>query len=91
MTRHLAALLLLAASVTAQAVAPARESANGAGGTCPETEAVAAADEEEAAVEGRDAADPKAEAASQGTKPAVLTRPNRTGPRWHSFLPGMFK
>lgn len=91
MSRHLFALLLLAATVSAQAVTPARESANGAGGTCPEAEVDAVAVQEEPVVEPRTRAEAKAEAASQGTKPAVLTRPNRTGTRWHSFLPGMFK
>lgn len=91
MSRHLVALLLLAATVSAQAVTPARESANGAGGTCPETAAAPAQGDEETAVASRDPATAKADAASQGSKPAVLTRPNRTGTRWHSFLPGMFK
>lgn len=87
-TLFLAALLLVATSL--HAATPARESANGGGGVCPELDAQASAAPVPAASE--PAAAPAAAAptpATAATKPA-LARP-RTAARWHSFVPGMFK
>jgi hypothetical protein len=91
MSRFLFALLLLAATVTAQAITPARQDADGAGGNCPGVDEIARAE---------NAADPGAAPATPakaGTPPAqpkaaspLSARP-KSGTRWHSFLPGMFK
>ena len=75
-----------------QAVSPARESANGGGGTCPEAEAQAVASETPAATT---EPAPQANAAPAAPAPAAaknsaIARP-RNGVRWHSFVPGMFK
>lgn len=95
MTRTTAfACCLLFAATAVQAVSPSRASANG-GGNCPETQAALV---EEAAVPGTAAGgtaatpDPNAAPNSAATpvKRNALARP-RSGARWHSFLPGMFK
>ena len=84
-----AAFLLVATAV--QAVSPARESANGGGGTCPEAEAQVA--NEEPAVTTEPAPPPSAAPATPtpvAAKNSAIARP-RNGVRWHSFVPGMFK
>jgi len=88
MPRYLLALLLLAGAVSAQAMTPVHQGANGAGGTCPENE-VATAE----AADGNEDARPAATktAPPSQAKGGTLARPAKAGARWHSFLPGMFK
>jgi hypothetical protein len=86
MSRFLLAFFLFAAAVTAQAITPARQGANSGGGNCPETET--------AVVEGEAAPEPAPAATKSAPPPqakgATMARP-KSGARWHSFLPGMFK
>jgi hypothetical protein len=86
MQRFVLALVLLAAAAAAQAITPSRQDANGAGGTCPESETAAVTD--------TGAPAGPAPAASKTAPPqgkgGTSARP-RSGTRWHSFLPGMFK
>ena len=90
MSRFLFALLLLATAVSVQAVTPARQDADGAGSTCPEAEQVAAA-ENAAAEQPQPPAPAKTTAPpAQAKETTPLPRP-KSGARWHSFLPGMFK
>jgi hypothetical protein len=83
-------LLLTCASFAAGARDVRQAGANGNGGVCPEALSAAAMEEETSA-----RADDKRE-------PAAATKPTRTrggggdnpgvrAPRWHSFLPGMFR
>ena len=92
MSRFLLALMLLAAAVSAQAITPSRQDADGTGGNCPQAEEIAQAENGAAAVE-----EPAPPAPAKTTAPppqaketAPLARP-KSGARWHSFLPGMFK
>jgi hypothetical protein len=80
------AMLLLAA--TAQGMTPARQDANGSGGSCPESQAVVAEDPAEAT--GSASRAPVAPAVATPAKPAAAAT-RRSGARWHTFLPGMFK
>ena len=89
MPRYLLALILLAAALSAQAITPERQDADGAGATCPETAAVAAEDEA-ATAEERPAAPTKTAPPAQ-VESGSLGRQPKAGARWHSFLPGMFK
>jgi hypothetical protein len=88
MSRFLLALILLAAAVTAQAITPTRQGANSGGGTCPETETVIADAEDAPAQEPAPAATKTAPPPQ--AKGGTMARP-KSGARWHSFLPGMFK
>ena len=90
MSRHLFALLLLAATVSAQAVTPARQGANSGGGTCPESDASTAVEEAAATEPAPPAAKPAAPAEAAKGGGGSIARP-KPGARWHSFLPGMFK
>jgi hypothetical protein len=92
MQRHLlTAALLLLLTAAAQAMTPARQDANGSGGSCPEAHA-----DESTEPEVADAAaanpDPRAApaVAPRQAKVGAADRP-RSGTRWHSYLPGMFK
>ena len=87
MSRHMLALLLFAAAASAQALDPARQDANGGGGTCPAAEA---SEEGEEAAEQAPNRTPGKAAPGSPSKGGSIARP-RTGARWHSFLPGMFK
>ena len=81
------ALLLHA---TAYGMNPARQGPNGSA-SCPETQLAIEADQDEAtaaATNGAAVVVPPAPAPA--AKPAAATRP-KSGGRWHSFLPGMFK
>lgn len=93
MTRRiLTAALLLMVAAAAHGMDASRASANSGGGSCPEAQA-------------EDMADAAADAASTDTRPVVVPAPAtttvggkaanasrpRSGARWHSFLPGMFK
>lgn len=84
----LSALILIGA--TAHGMTPARQGANGSG-SCPETQLAMAADSDEAdaAAAAGGAPTPVGPAPTPVAKPAA-TRP-KSGARWHSFLPGMFK
>lgn len=88
--RLLLCLLLFCAALPVAARDVKFSGANGDGGTCPE-QAAAAHDDDGAANGGkRAAASPaardKPQAASRGENQNAV-RP----PRWHSFLPGMFR
>lgn len=87
MSRLLLCLILLAAAVTAHAITPSRQDANGGGGTCPETETPVATTDSGAPQEPSAAA---SKTPPTQAKSGTLVRP-KTGARWHSFLPGMFK
>ena len=90
MQRFALALFLLAAAAAVQAITPSRQDANGAGSTCPEAEASQADDEARVG----ETAEPAPAAAKQAvptpSKGGSVAK-TRTGTRWHSFLPGMFK
>ena len=95
MRRHLLTLALLTLAATAQGVTPAREDANGAGGSCPEAQAAAASDAATTPAPALGQGAPVPVAAPAGapapTKVAGGSRASKAGDRWHSFLPGMFK
>jgi hypothetical protein len=92
MSRTILFAAFLLAATAVQAVSPARESANGGGGNCPEAEESAVA----ASAEPAPAVEPSRQAGAAPTTPApvapkgAVTRA-RNGARWHSFVPGMFK
>jgi hypothetical protein len=92
MTRIAACLLLVCFSATAVARDIRLQGANGDGGRCPEVAAAAA----EANASGK--AHPAAAAPAPRTKVAKPASargesetPRISAPRWHSFLPGMFR
>jgi hypothetical protein len=92
MSRHLLTLTLMLLAATAQGMTPAREDANGAGGSCPESQAAAVAAAAPAPAVGQAASDPAA--TPPPAAPAKVgggSRAAKAGDRWHSFLPGMFK
>lgn len=84
--RLLLCLLLFCAALPVAARDVKLSGANGDGGTCPEQ--AAATDDDGIAASGgtRAAAREKPQAASRGENQNAV-RP----PRWHSFLPGMFR
>jgi hypothetical protein len=93
MTRIAACLLLVCVSATAGARDIRMQGANGDGGRCPEVAAAAAE-----ATASTDKAHPAAAAPasrSKVAKPASARggsdTPRISAPRWHSFLPGMFR
>jgi hypothetical protein len=93
MTRIAACLLLVCVSATAAPRDIRMQGANGDGGRCPE---VAAAAAEANATSGK--AHPAATAPAPRTKVAKPASargesdtPRISAPRWHSFLPGMFR
>lgn len=93
MSRLILLSVLLLIGATAHGMNPARQGPNGSA-SCPETQLAVEAEEDDAA-----SAAATAQGAAPATgagpgpvvaKPAATTRP-KTGARWHSFLPGMFK
>jgi hypothetical protein len=88
--RLMTCLLLLCASMSVAAGGMQRSGANGDGGTCPEVIA-AGGEEPQIARAGKPAA---ATARNRTDKPAVSRGGDQNTvrpPRWHSFLPGMFR
>jgi hypothetical protein len=86
MSRFLVCLLMVFACLPVLAREVRLQSANGDGGTCPEAAA-------EAVVQPRDKGKRAASAAPAKTKPSYRGDAGngvRT-PRWHSFVPGMFR
>ena len=90
MSRIALSLLLVCACVSIDAREIRLSGANGDGGSCPDLTATVASD----------AAADKSRATTQPVraKPAKATTTRATGdagrvstPRWHSFLPGMFR
>lgn len=90
MSRFLFALLMLAAAVSAQAITPSRQDADGTGGNCPEAEEIARAENGAAPASAPPAPAKTTAPPAQAKETAPLPRP-KSGARWHSFLPGMFK
>lgn len=85
----LASALLIAA--TAHGMSPARQGPNSSGGSCPETQVAVEAEAGDAsATPSPEATAANGAATPPAVKPSAATRP-RSGARWHSFLPGMFK
>lgn len=79
--------LLLCASTTVLARDIRMQTANGEEGTCPSAEA-------EAGGEAKPVAARSATPANRARKPTTVRggdNPRIQGPRWHSFLPGMFR
>lgn len=79
--------LLLCASTTVLARDIRMQSANGEEGTCPSAEA-------DAQDEAKPAVTPAAAPAKRVKQPATVRGGDNArthGPRWHSFLPGMFR
>ena len=95
MSRHLLTLALLLLAATAQGMNPVHEDANGAGGSCPEAQATAQAEDPAApataALPAAAGPAPSPVAAPAQAKAPGATRASKAGDRWHSFLPGMFK
>jgi hypothetical protein len=89
MSRLAFTLCLFVLAATAQAMNPARHGPNGSP-SCPETPVAATAEGEEVAV-GTSVEAPATPATPAAPKGATLPRSSKTGARWHSFLPGMFK
>lgn len=89
MYRHLLCLALFGAALSAQAISPARESAGGSGGQCPETATADVAAGEAAATPEAQSTSPAAPA-PVSNKAGNVTR-GKQGARWHAFLPGMLK
>ncbi len=94
MVRLSLALLLLCVCTSVSARNVGLQSPNGESGTCPEVETQAAetpapkANAGHTTARGKPAAKP-APAAQGGGGGDTTTR--SPGPRWHSFLPGMFR
>jgi hypothetical protein len=90
-TRLALCLLLTCASFAAGARDVRQAGANGDGGTCPE--ALSAAALEEAPTRAGDKRDPAATARSTRARGGGGggDNPGVRAPRWHSFLPGMFR
>ena len=91
MSRSVLCLLLLFVSATASAREARLEGANGDGGGCPEIAAAVAEAEGSSPVKQRATA-PTTRA--KATKPAGARASESQrvqAPRWHSFLPGMFR
>lgn len=92
MSRFLLALLMLAATVSAQAITPSRQDADGTGGgNCPDAEEIARAEDAAAPAAAPPAPAKTTAPPAQAKEAAPLAPRPRAGARWHSFLPGMFK
>jgi hypothetical protein len=90
MSRLVLLAVLFVLGAAAHGMNPVRHGPNGSA-TCPESQLPVDIDEDqatEAAVNGPIA--PATATPVPVNKPAAATRP-KTGARWHSFLPGMFK
>ena len=87
-------LLLLSVGALAEVRDVRMHGPNGDGGDCTEAEAVDAGDTASPAAKPATAAAAKPAGAAR-IKPVVTVRGNDAGsshaPRWHSFLPGMFR
>ena len=93
MTRIAACLLLVCLSVPAAARDIPLQGANGDGGRCPEV-AEAASDASGVSSKAHassPAQSPRAKAAKPVSARGEGNSPRVSAPRWHSFLPGMFR
>ncbi|HWI23413.1 MAG TPA: hypothetical protein VNS59_00645 [Lysobacter sp.] len=91
MTRIAACLLLVCVSATAAPRDIRMQGANGDGGRCPE---VAAAAAEANATSGKAhpaSPAPRTKVAKPASARGESETPRISAPRWHSFLPGMFR
>lgn len=94
MSRLLVSLLLILACTTVSAREAGKHSANGGGSSCPDVATTAQTDPDVSA-----SAKPAARVAAptgRAAKPVSQRSGNAAGnqpntPRWHSFLPGMFR
>lgn len=87
MLRSMLCILLLCASATVVARDIRMQSANGEEGVCPSAES-------EAIDDAKPVATRTATPAKRAKQPATVRGGDNTrthGPRWHSFLPGMFR
>ncbi|MEO6365036.1 MAG: hypothetical protein ABIO38_03175 [Luteimonas sp.] len=87
MLRSLLCILLLCASSTVLARDIRMQSANGEEGTCPSADA-------EANDDAKPVSNSPATHAKRVKQPATVRGSDNSrthGPRWHSFLPGMFR
>lgn len=94
-TRSAIALLLMCACTVAAARAVPSHGANGDGGSCPELAAARAQAEQKAPLH-QPPERGGALAPAAGGKPAAARESGNANtrlqaPRWHSFLPGMFR
>jgi hypothetical protein len=94
-TRYGIALLLIGACAMASARDVQMHGANGDGGSCPEISAAKAKAEDKSALPESIERTPAMAPAGRGT-PATTRESTGSGnrmqaPRWHSFLPGMFR
>lgn len=92
MTRYALCLLLLFATSMVNARDVRMHGANGDGGACPEAPAVATLGA--ATIPARHAAPTSALSRGKAKAPTPFRGDEDTGshtPRWHSFLPGMFR
>ena len=91
MVRLSLALLLLCACTSVSARNVALQSPNGESGTCPEVESQAVETPAPKAKHANARAKPAAKPAPASQGGGEATAPRGQGPRWHSFLPGMFR
>jgi hypothetical protein len=91
MSRYLLTAALLVLAATAQGMTPSRQGANGSGGSCPQAQEHAVVEEAGTADQQTVRNEPATPAATPvPAKSGAAARP-KTGARWHSFLPGMFR
>jgi hypothetical protein len=95
-TRSAIALLLMCACTMAAARGVPSHGANGGGGSCPEMAAAKAQAEEKAPPHAASSERGGAPTPAAGGKPASARESGNgnarmQAPRWHSFLPGMFR
>lgn len=91
MVRLCTALLLICASAGVSARDVSMESPNGETGSCPEIEAAASPKTEALPTTAVRKPVGKAHATTQGGGGEAPVSVRSPGPRWHSFLPGMFR
>lgn len=93
-TRSAIALLLMCACTVAAARGVPAHGANGDGGSCPEMAAAKAQAEQKATL--HESPERGALSPAAGGRPAAARESGNANtrlqaPRWHSFLPGMFR
>lgn len=90
-SRHLVAFLLFAVATTASAREVSKQGPNGNGGSCPGVAVTADVEAVAAATASKRQSSP-ARAKAPPAAPMLRSGSDDTSrPRWHSFLPGMFR